>query len=40
MPFTNCINQIYDTQVDNAECLDIVMLVYNLIEYIDNYAKT
>ena len=39
-PFTNCISKINNTQVDNAKDLDIVMLLYNLIEYIDNYAKT
>ena len=37
-PFTNCISEINNTQVDNAK--DIVMLMYNLIEYSDNYAKT
>ena len=39
-PFTNCINQINNTQVDNAKGIDIVMPVYNLIEYSDNFAKT
>ena len=39
-PFTNCISKINNTQVDNAKDIDIVMLVYNLIEYSDNYAKT
>ena len=36
-PFTNCIRKIYNTQIDNAEYIDIVMLMYNLIEYSDNY---
>ena len=36
-PFTNCINEINDTQVDNAKVLDIVMDMYNLIEYSDNF---
>ena len=27
-------------QIDNAKDIDIVMLMYNLIEYSDNYAKT
>ena len=39
-PFTNCISEINNTQIDNAKTIDIVMLMYNLIEYGDNYAKT
>ena len=39
-PFTNCISEINNTQIDNAKNIDIVMLMYNLIEYGDNYAKT
>ena len=39
-PFTNCISEINDTQIDNAKDIDIVMPMYNLIEYSDNYAKT
>ena len=39
-PFTNCISEIIDTQVDSAKDIDIVMPMYNLIEYTDNYAKT
>ena len=39
-PFTNCINEINNIQVDNAKDIDIVMPMYNLIEYSDNYAKT
>ena len=39
-PFTNCISQINNTQVDNAKDIDIVMPMYNLIEYSDNYAKS
>ena len=35
--FTNCISKINNTQVDNAEYIDIVMPMYNLIEYSDNY---
>ena len=38
-PFTNCISEINNTQVDNAKDIDIVMPMYNLIEYIDNYSK-
>ena len=39
-PFTNCISEINNTQVDNAKDIDIIMPMYNLIEYSDNYAKT
>ena len=39
-PFSNCISEINNTQVDNAKDIDIVMPMYNLIEYSDNYAKT
>ena len=39
-PFTNCISEINNTQIDNAKDIDIVMPMYKLIEYSDNYAKT
>ena len=39
-PFTNCIREINNTQIDNAKDIDIIMPMYNLIEYSDNYAKT
>ena len=39
-PFTYCISEINNTQVDNAKDIDIVVPMYNLIEYSDNYAKT
>ena len=39
-PFTNCITEINNTDLDNAKDLDIVMPMYNLMEYSDNYAKT
>ena len=39
-PFTNCISKLNITQIDNAEYIDIVMPMYNLIEYSDNYSKT
>ena len=39
-PFTNCISEINNTQIENAKDIDIVMPMYNLIEYNDNYAKT
>ena len=39
-PFINCISEINNTQVDNAKDIDIVMPMYNLKEYSDNYLKT
>ena len=39
-PFTNCISEINNTQIDSAKDIDIVMPMYNLIKYSDNYAKT
>ena len=38
--FTKCISRINNTQVDNAQDIDIVMRMYNLIEYSDNYSRT
>ena len=39
-PFINCMSEINNTQIGNAKDIDIVMPMYNLIEYSDNYAKT
>ena len=39
-PFTKCISRINNTDIDNAHDIDIVMPIYNLIEYSDNYSKT
>ena len=38
-PFTDCTSKINNTQVGNAKDIDIVMSMYNLIEYSDNYSK-
>ena len=38
--FANCIIKINNTQIGNAEYIDIVMPIYNLIEYSGNYSKT
>ena len=35
-----CISEINNTQVDNAKYIDIVMPMYNLIEYSNSYSKT
>ena len=39
-PFTDCVSEINNTQIDNAKYIDVAMPMYNLIEYSDNYSKT
>ena len=39
-PFTDCINEVNTTQMDNAKDIDVGMLMYNSIEYSDNYSET
>ena len=39
-PFINCISEINGVKIDNAENLDVVMPMYNLLEYSKNYKKT
>ena len=36
-PFIGCVSEINNTQVDNANGLDVVMSMYNLLEYSNNY---
>ena len=38
--FIKCISRINNTEIDNAKDIDIVMPMYNLTEYSDNYSKT
>ena len=38
--FTKCITQIDETIIDDAENLDLVMPMHNLIEYNSNYSET
>ena len=38
-PFTDCISEINNTQKGNAKDINIIMPIYNLIEYNDNYSK-
>ena len=38
--FTECISTINNNRVDDAKCIDIIMSMYNLMEYSDNYSKT
>ena len=39
-PFINCISKIIGAQIENAEDLDVIMPMYNLLEYSRNYRKT
>ena len=38
-PFTDCKSEINNIQIDNAKDTNIVIPMYNLIEYSDNYSK-
>ena len=38
-PFINCISKIINVLVGNTEDLDVVIPMYNLIEYSKNYQK-
>ena len=39
-PFINCKTEINNREIDHAKYIDIVMPMYNLIEYSDDYSKT
>ena len=39
-PFVSCITRINGELIEDADDLDIVMLMYNLLEYSKNYRKT
>ena len=39
-PFTRCVTHVNAEHVQSAENLDIIMPMYNLIEYSDNYADS
>ena len=39
-PFTKCISKVNGVQIDNAKDLDVVITMYNLLEYSKNYRKT
>ena len=39
-PFTKYIYRINGIDIDNAQDIDIIMPMYKLIEYSDNYSKT
>ena len=37
---TGCISRKNNIQIGNTHDIEAVMLVHNLIEYVDNYSKT
>ena len=39
-PFTRCVTHVNDEHADTSEILDIIMPMYNLLEYSDNYADS
>ena len=39
-PFKSCISKINNTFIDNEKDVDIVMLMYSVLEYSDNYYMT
>ena len=39
-PFADYINEINSMQIDNAKDIDVLMNMYNLIEYSENYSQT
>ena len=39
-PFTDYISEINNKKIDHAKDIDVVMPMYNLIQYSDNYSKT
>ena len=37
--FTNCISKVNNIRIDNAKDTDILMSMYNIMEYSDNHSK-
>ena len=40
VPFTDCIKEINNTQIDNVKDIDVVMPIYHLTEQSLNYLRT
>ena len=40
LPFTDCISEINNTQIANAKYINVVIPMYNLNEYSNDYSKT
>ena len=38
-PFTNCISKINNKQIDDAKYIELVISMYNFMEYNNNYWK-
>ena len=38
--FTDCISEINNMQIDNAKDIDVIMNMYDLIEYSELYSQT
>ena len=38
--FTECVSEMNNNEIDNAKYLDVLMPMYNLVEYSDTYSKT
>ena len=36
VPFTDCVSEINNTEIDNAKYIDVVMSMYDLIEHSNN----
>ena len=39
-PFTDCIRKVNNTQIDNDKHIDVIMPMYNLIEYSNNLKSS
>ena len=39
-PFTDCIRKVNNTQIDNDKHIDVIMPMYNLIEYSNNLRSS
>ena len=39
-PFTDCIVELSYKEIDHTKVIDVVIQMYNLIEYSANYSKT
>ena len=40
VPFTDCISDSNNKEIDHAKDIDVAISMYNLIKYSDNYSKT
>ena len=40
VPIIDCTSEMNNTQINYAKYLDVVMSIYDLIEYSNNYSKT